>query len=1012
MPCRISTCCIVALQVLVGCGEGSTPTHALLVELDTDLIPGIEFVGIQTDLLDRLPDAGEVRVLAARQTYASTAFNLPFRAAEFEALEPGTKVLRIRMLASTGELRLEQWLIVELGAANTLATAVLSRSCEGVSCPGNNDGGDALACLAGRCVDPRCTRETPELCPAPECATPTDCPAVAACAEARCDFGVCLPVVRGFACGLEEYCQPSEGCLTTECPPPGPRSNGERCVLNSDCINACLGGTCSDPSDPGGVCDPSDAADCAPGLSCPVTTCLGPNGTGCSDDDMCLGICNGTVCTDPDQPNGNPCDENSDCVATCVANLCRDVSGPGGPCDTRADCLPALACVANECSVPIPTFDIPPLAATPLAPFSTRFGDINGDGSLDIITTMASQGVGVHLGNGDGTVAALSTYPVPSAPSAVVVGDLNADGREDVVVANGFSLSTLLGQSNGTLGVATTQTTSGRNSSLALQDVNADGDVDLVAVAFSSDELEVFLGAGDGTLTSTFSTVPGDGPNAAILQDYNEDGNLDVAVTLGNTDQVSVRPGSGDGTFGSATTFSVGDDPRWAGSADFDEDGHLDLVTGNANGRSFSVLLGVGDGTFGVATTTVIGTFIDKIATSDINNDGHSDLIVTQSNELLAVFAGNGDGTFQSPSNFGIGSGGDLDIGDLDQNGTADIVVVSGSGVSIMLGTGTGTYPSIPISPLSASADHVRSGDFNNDGVPDIVAGNSIPAYTAILLGLGGGAFGPSNAYPMGGFPQSHALADVDGDGNLDLAAALFQGPVSVRRGRGDGTFEPAVSHPVGSRSDDLAFADLNQDGLLDVVVADKGGDTVGILLGVGGGSFGSATFLPGGTGPTGVELSDLNNDSHVDIVVASRANTSSSMVMVYLGAGDGSFALSDSLALARAQDAALGDLDQDGDVDMVADRNVFRGNGDGTFTQIDTLEASSPIVRVADVNGDGRLDCLRSPRLHLGLGNGSFAAPTTLPVSPIEAADLNGDGLTDLFAPGVLFVRTLLQTP
>ncbi len=102
----------------------------------------------------------------------------------------------------------------------TIVTIVLTRSCEGVMCPNDNPAFDS--CLGGRCVDPRCTPETPEFCPPGQCVSAAECGVPdAECVESRCGDGVCLAVPNNALCAEGQVCHGLRGCIDQE-----PRDGG------------------------------------------------------------------------------------------------------------------------------------------------------------------------------------------------------------------------------------------------------------------------------------------------------------------------------------------------------------------------------------------------------------------------------------------------------------------------------------------------------------------------------------------------------------------------------------------------------------------------------------------------------------------------------------------------------------------------------------------------------------------------------------------------------------------
>ena len=140
------------------------------------------------------------------------------------------------------------------------------------------------------------------------------------------------------------------------------------------------------------------------------------------------------------------------------------------------------------------------------------------------------------------------------------------------------------------------------------------------------------------------------------------------------------------------------------------------------------------------------------------------------------------------------------------------------------------------------------AADLNSDGYIDLAVNNWFSGDVSVFLGTGDGTFDAAVSYAAGLASGSVAVADVDGDGNLDLVTTGGTS-VSVLPGRGDGTFEAPVSFPVEGSSKDVAVADFNEDGRLDLAVCTQEPSTVVVLL-----STIEQVVELGGTGDTYVQ--------------------------------------------------------------------------------------------------------------------------------------------------------------
>jgi hypothetical protein len=675
--------------------------------------------------------------------------------------------------------------------------------------------------------------------------------------------------------------------------------------------------------------------------------------------------------------------------------------------------------------------------------------DVNGDGKSDLVVanqyadnTYTIGSISVLLGNGDGTFQAAISYGSGAWDAySVAVGDMNGDGKPDLVVANlcvdvncaNGTVAVLLGNGDGTFQTAVSYGSGGYNAlSVAVGDLNGDGKLDVVVE--NIDAVSVLLGLGNGTLESAVRYPSGGGngiPASLALGDVNGDGKPDIVVTdnagdYGQDGEVGVLLGNGDGTFKAAVGYdSGGGNAVFVAVADVNGDGKPDLVVANqclvgyldgycevqAN-SSVGVLLGNGDGTFQSPMSYWSGgSSATSVAVSDVNGDGKPDLLVANQDEFdgsqggsVSVLLGNGDGTFQSAPSYSSGA---LEfeipaaaaVGDFNGDGKQDVVVANG-GVGVLLGNGDGTFQPA-LSYGSGGWDDedysVAVGDVNGDGKLDIVVSNACTAYpcgngsAGVLLGNGDGTFQTALTYESGG-PDTYsvALADVNGDGKLDLVLENYcatnsnctNGTISVLLGNGDGTFQAAVNYGSGGGFPySFAVGDVNGDGKLDLIVAnvcavgpcvnptDTG--TVGVLLGNGDGTFQVAvSYGSGGISAISVSIGDINGDGKPDLVVVntSCAGTNcpadGSSVSVLLGNGDGTFQTATSTTTppmfgGPGSYLTLADFNGDGklDVAFAGGDVLLLGNGDGTFQTPITLGAFGNGIAVGDFNSDGKPD-------------------------------------------------------
>lgn len=317
-----------------------------------------------------------------------------------------------------------------------------------------------------------------------------------------------------------------------------------------------------------------------------------------------------------------------------------------------------------------------------------------------------------------------------------------------------------------------------------------------------------------------------------------------------------------------------------------------DLLTRHLLTRRIEVMRGDGKGGFTTGRSILFEYEPGDMKMGDMNHDGVFDLVVTSGNrDIVDVLLGNSRGEFTPAdgSPFTVSRVIDtynkrtLHLLDLNEDGHLDIATANGrlrNTVRTLLGNGRAGFIPGPIVRLDTRGDgfSLVFADINGDGHQDAVSasGGSEPGAAgrvAVQQGDGQGNFGMAQGSPMRvpPAPSAVAVADINGDGRLDIVTGHRDNLLSVLLNQGPEGFTPATSSPyeIEAQVFMLAAVDINGDRKADLVLPTV--DRVTVLLADGAG-FSPAPGSPYQAGPGSyyVSVGDVNRDGKLDIAATS----------------------------------------------------------------------------------------------------------------------------------------------
>jgi hypothetical protein len=432
---------------------------------------------------------------------------------------------------------------------------------------------------------------------------------------------------------------------------------------------------------------------------------------------------------------------------------------------------------------------------------SVAIGDVTNDGIADVVVANYGKANQLFVGDAAGGLTLDTSSPIATGSdesASVAIGDVTNDGIADVVVVNygkaSNQLFPIVRQIDLELTLDTTSpiaTGRDRSYSLTIGDVTNDSIADVVVANYGqANQLFVGDAAGGLTLNTTSPIATGsDDSQSVAIGDVTNDGIADVVVANAlKANQLFVGDAAGGLTLNTSSPIATGSDYSLSVAiGDVTNDSIADIVVANAYGANQHF---VGDAAGGLTldTTSPIATGTDNsqsVAIGDVTNDGIADIVVANYGQANQLFVGDAAGGLTLNTTSPIATGSDnsrsVTIGDVTNDGIADVVVANAYGANqLFVGDAAGGLTLNTTSPIATGSDNslsVAIGDVTNDGIADVVVTNDVFKANQLFVGDAAGGLTLDTTSPIAtgsGDSRSVAIGDVTNDGIADVVVANY----------------------------------------------------------------------------------------------------------------------------------------------------------------------------------------------------------------------------------------------
>ncbi|MBF0452173.1 MAG: VCBS repeat-containing protein [Candidatus Magnetomorum sp.] len=656
----------------------------------------------------------------------------------------------------------------------------------------------------------------------------------------------------------------------------------------------------------------------------------------------------------------------------------------------------------NATSNPFANVEPQKIGTEKLYTYDLAIGDVNGDGSLDLVEACSGCANRVYMNNQTlspfkDVIPIIIDSAEQNDTTSLALGDIDGDQRLDLIVGNQYQTNRLY-LNNGTDHPFETaiHITNQNNATkcLALCDIDRDDDLDLIE---GNDNYynAIYLNEGkpDFFREAIYINTNRDHTESVAAGDMNNDGYIDLVVgNLEEADQLYFNTKDSI-PFSETNSTTVGDELSQTFSVqlnDLNGDGSIDIITGGIGSNRLYVNNGTANPFENVTAIAITPDYLTKeIAIGDLDGDLDLDMIEANKDQINMVYINNSISGFSfilDQSN----RTNTIEFADMDNDGDLDMIEGNYGQINhLFLNNGTADpfkgVSGINVSNNDTNTTSIAIGDVNKDNYPDIICGD-YNELNKLYLNSGSPDFFTAPLYIGNTSDKTRGvtLADINGDHYPDLLVGN-NGLNYIYYNNAQNESNPFYGvNPVSiSLEDDctnkLIAVDMNTDGYTDIIAVNGFDSPNKLYLNNQNGGFVRTNIDSDNFDTQTIIVYDIDNDNDLDIIAGNYAEYYGKN-RLYLNNGDQTFTGKDITPdVTNTQSLALGDINGDLLSDLIigtyeANNIIYLNTG-----QDDFLETSSPKiipsgihetmdVKLCDIDNDGDLDFIEANSNHMNL--------------------------------------------